>query len=225
MPPGTAWIRLHRAAAVPPAPWPLHCQRRWDTSPYRRVHQLTWTHLNRARWPENGSLAWHPTWGFQKPLLPTSLSAPRAVTPPLTAAPPLHWEPGPQRLKKRLQDALGLSAQEPRAASTNDSSQQVRVCKLWFCYSQGCFGAGAEALSTKKVAEYALQNNQYWTLRANWQTLGKALLSRVTVDGQIQSKDRWIEDRHEITVNGHPLSEISGISFVAHKPAGLLGNL
>ncbi|CAE7823369.1 ZFP36L1 [Symbiodinium sp. CCMP2592] len=83
--------------------------------PYRRVHQLTWTHLNRARWPENGSLAWHPTWGFQKPLLPTSLSAPRAVTPPLTAAPPLHWEPGPQRLKKRLQDALGLSAQDALA--------------------------------------------------------------------------------------------------------------
>lgn len=33
--------------------------------PYRGVHKLTWTRLNRARWPEQGSLVWHPTWGIQ----------------------------------------------------------------------------------------------------------------------------------------------------------------
>ncbi|CAE7542739.1 ZFP36L1 [Symbiodinium natans] len=132
--------------------------------PYRRVHQLTWTSLNRARWPENGSLAWQPVWGFQKPLPPASLSIPGLLRPPPAApAAPLPCTSGPQRLQKLLQAALGLNAQD---------------------------------------------------------ALALVQRSRVTVDGQIQKRDRWIEDGHEITVNGHPLTEITGVSFVAHKPAG-----
>lgn len=44
--------------------------------------------------------------------------------------------------------------------------------------------------------------------------------SRVMVDGQIQKTNRWIEDYHRITLNGHPLAELSRMAFVAHKPAG-----
>eukprot|EP00929_Paragymnodinium_shiwhaense_P093269 TRINITY_DN5340_c0_g1_i1.p1 TRINITY_DN5340_c0_g1~~TRINITY_DN5340_c0_g1_i1.p1 ORF type:complete len:109 (+),score=11.09 TRINITY_DN5340_c0_g1_i1:100-426(+) len=57
-------------AAVPPALAARLSQRRWDTSPYRRVHRLTWTRLNRPKWPMQGSLAWKPHWGPQAPVAP-----------------------------------------------------------------------------------------------------------------------------------------------------------
>ena len=37
-----------------------------DLRPYRGAHKLTWTRLNRPRWPVSGSMVWHATWGFQK---------------------------------------------------------------------------------------------------------------------------------------------------------------
>ncbi|CAJ1411289.1 unnamed protein product, partial [Effrenium voratum] len=43
--------------------------------------------------------------------------------------------------------------------------------------------------------------------------------SRVMVDGRIQKTDRWVKDE-EITVNRHPLQELSTVAFIAHKPAG-----
>lgn len=157
--------QICRAALAPPCDLAKFSQRRWDTSPYRNAHKLTWARLNRPRWPRNGSLVWAPTWGFQKPLPPEALalawdSRPRVAAP----AGDLHAPPKvPQLLHRRLQESLSLDA----------SDALVLVQR-----------------------------------------------SRVTVDGKIQSRDRWVKDE-EIAVNGYPLSELAELALLAHKPAGM----
>ena len=88
----------------PPQLLPRLCQCRYDTSPYRGVHRLTWSRLHRFRWPSSGSLVWQPTWGFQKPL-------PAAAVP--RTAVPLRGKP--QLLAERLVEDLGLQRQDALA--------------------------------------------------------------------------------------------------------------
>mmetsp|Transcript_781 Transcript_781/g.2124 ORF Transcript_781/g.2124 Transcript_781/m.2124 type:complete len:380 (-) Transcript_781:9-1148(-) len=63
-----AGLQQWMQAFFPPAVPAQLCQRRWDTSPYRRVHRLTWARLNAPRWPYNGSMVWRPIWKRQGPL-------------------------------------------------------------------------------------------------------------------------------------------------------------
>ncbi|CAE8673710.1 unnamed protein product, partial [Polarella glacialis] len=149
----------------------LYCQRRWDTSPYRNVHKLTWTRLNRARWPQNGSLAWTPTWGFQKPLPPSALSPENSSI---------------------VSSSSGSFRRSARAERSGGSSE----CQLLHKRLQAALGLSA--LDAMVLVQR----------------------SRVTVDGHIQSKDRWVEAGEDVAVNGHRLEELSNLALLVHKPVG-----
>eukprot|EP00927_Polykrikos_kofoidii_P050085 TRINITY_DN44028_c0_g1_i1.p1 TRINITY_DN44028_c0_g1~~TRINITY_DN44028_c0_g1_i1.p1 ORF type:complete len:357 (-),score=50.02 TRINITY_DN44028_c0_g1_i1:52-1122(-) len=60
-----------RATLLSPPLGAQHSQRRWDTSPYRRSHLLTWKRLQKCHWPQVGSLAWRPEWGTRQPPVAT----------------------------------------------------------------------------------------------------------------------------------------------------------
>ncbi|CAE8684722.1 unnamed protein product [Polarella glacialis] len=141
------------------------------TSRYRNVHKLTWTRLNRARWPQNGSLAWTPTWGFQKPLPPSALSPENSSI---------------------VSSSSGSFRRSARAERSGGSSE----CQLLHKRLQAALGLSA--LDAMVLVQR----------------------SRVTVDGHIQSKDRWVEAGEDVAVNGHRLEELSNLALLVHKPVG-----
>jgi len=112
-------IRVHVANYVDatPALLPQLAQRRWDTSPYRKVHRLTWARLNRPTWPSNGSIAWKPIWGVQRPL-PAGL--PREDSHAMIAKsaaeePTPSSEARPELLRDRLQMSLNIHSTDALA--------------------------------------------------------------------------------------------------------------
>lgn len=110
------------ACLAPPRNGALYFQRRWDTSPYRRVHRLTYTRLNRPRWPANGSVVWRPSWGLERPMPPDIL------LPALSAPPASHqqsdFSPAPlqkaELLHHRLYANLTLSEADSLALIQRD---------------------------------------------------------------------------------------------------------
>lgn len=43
--------------------------------------------------------------------------------------------------------------------------------------------------------------------------------SRVTVNGQLQKRTRWLDPGDVVAVNGHNVVDLKSVAFVAHKPA------
>lgn len=94
----------------------MDSQRRWDTSPYRRVHALNWAKMNRAKWPAGGSLAWRPKYAYDVPLpqrvlLPTLHHDAHAA--PSRATESAEGEP--ELLHRLLERKLCLSAADALA--------------------------------------------------------------------------------------------------------------
>lgn len=110
---------MRRFALTPPTALARHCQRRWDTSPYRGVHKLTWQRLNAPRWPYGGSVAWRPAWAPEKSFPPDrqllenvgSVGAPSRIDGDTSEGEAGAAEKAaPQLLLQRLRDCLNLSA-------------------------------------------------------------------------------------------------------------------
>lgn len=132
-----ATARLLRASppAAPPALLARACQRRWDTSPYRGVHRLSWARLSRVEWPYGGSVAWQPSWGRAELARTPAPWDAEAARPPArrASAAPVDAAQAPEQLHRRLGARLGLGPAEAmtllqRGLVEVNGRQRLRNC-------------------------------------------------------------------------------------------------